>query len=136
MSAQFWADLAEDLQDPEFLREYVTESVRIATIDSIVNELDQALYREHLSKAELARAIDAPSASVRRLLSARDVNPTLGTIAKIAAVLGLRLTLEPIPAADREIITDPLRTGSTADAHRAAQRLTELRNRRDEPVSC
>jgi hypothetical protein len=38
----FWDDLARDLRDPEFLREYVAESVRIATIDRIVNELDAA----------------------------------------------------------------------------------------------
>lgn len=138
MSGQFWADLAEDLKDPEFLREYVTESVRIATTDAIVNELVETLGRERLSKAELARTIGAPSASIRRLLSARDVNPTLGTVAEVAAVLGLRLTLEPIPAEDREIITDPLRTGAAEDAHRAARRLTELRRRRaeQESVSC
>ena len=38
----FWDDLASDLEDPEFLREYVAESIRIATIDRIVNELDTA----------------------------------------------------------------------------------------------
>ncbi|MCK2242376.1 MULTISPECIES: helix-turn-helix transcriptional regulator [unclassified Crossiella] len=130
MSGQFWAELAEDLKDPEFLREYVTESVRIATVDAIVNAVDEALRREHLSKADLARAIGAQPASVRRLLSARNVNPTLGTVAEVAAVLGLRLTLEPIPESDREIITDPLRTGAAADARRAAQRLTEMRTRR------
>src|SRR6202043_2388843 len=35
----FWDDLASDLEDPEFLREYVAESIRIATIDRIVNQL-------------------------------------------------------------------------------------------------
>lgn len=30
----FWDDLARDLEDPEFLREYVAESMRIATIDA------------------------------------------------------------------------------------------------------
>src|ERR1700691_1515211 len=39
--SQFWDDLATDLEDPEFLREYVRESVRIATIDDLVNELDE-----------------------------------------------------------------------------------------------
>ncbi|GAA2838838.1 helix-turn-helix domain-containing transcriptional regulator [Crossiella cryophila] len=127
MSRQFWADLAEDLKDPEFLREYVTESVRIATVDAIINTVDEALRRERLSKADLARAIGTQPATVRRLLSARNVNPTLGTVAEVAAVLGLRLTLEPIPESDREIITDPLRTGEATDARRAAQRLTEMR---------
>ena len=29
----FWDDLAKDLEDPDFLRDYVVESMRIATID-------------------------------------------------------------------------------------------------------
>lgn len=36
----FWDDLARDLEDPEFLREYVVESMRIATIDQVVNAID------------------------------------------------------------------------------------------------
>lgn len=33
----YWADLAEDLQDPEFLEAYVEESRRVAEIDEAVN---------------------------------------------------------------------------------------------------
>ena len=55
----FWDDLASDLQDPEFLREYVAESIRIATIDRIVNELDAARTAAGLTKADLARAISS-----------------------------------------------------------------------------
>jgi hypothetical protein len=51
----FWDDLARDLADPRFLREYVAESIRIATIDRIVNELDTMRQTAGLSKAELAR---------------------------------------------------------------------------------
>jgi ribosome-binding protein aMBF1 (putative translation factor) len=46
-----------DLEDPEFLREYVIESMRIATIDKVVNAIDDARKGAGLSKAELARAI-------------------------------------------------------------------------------
>ena len=41
-NAAFWDDLAEDLKDPEFLRSYVVESVRIATVNTLVNALDDA----------------------------------------------------------------------------------------------
>jgi hypothetical protein len=58
-ASAFRDDLARDRQDPEFLREYVTESVRIATIDRIVNELDAAREAAGLTKAELARAISS-----------------------------------------------------------------------------
>lgn len=88
----FWDDLARDLEDPEFLREYVVESVRIDTIDTIVNALDGAREAAGLTKAELARAIQKEPATIRRLLSSDNSNPTLGTLAEVAAALGLRIT--------------------------------------------
>jgi transcriptional regulator with XRE-family HTH domain len=104
----FWEDLSHDLDDPEFLREYIVESVRIATIDRVINSLDSAREAASLSKADLARAVGLEPAVVRRLFSAQHVNPTLGTVAEIAASLGMRLTLEPLPAEDRKVVTEPL----------------------------
>jgi len=97
----FWDDLAEDAKDPEFLRAYVVESARVATVDRIVNQLDEARVAAGLSKAALARAIGSNPDAIRRLLTAGHVNPTLGTLAEIAAVLGLRITLEPVSSARR-----------------------------------
>ncbi len=126
----FWDDLAKDLEDPEFLREYVRESVRIATIDKLVNELDEAREAAGLSKAELARAISAEPAVVRRLFSAGHVNPTVGTLAEIAAVLGMRVTLEPLPAAERKRVTDPLLEGRAVDTRALAEHVAGMRQRR------
>jgi DNA-binding phage protein len=124
----FWDDLARDLQDPEFLREYVAESIRIATIDRIVNELDTARAAAGLTKAGLARAISSEPATVRRLFSSGHVNPTLGTLAEVAAALGMRVVLEPLAASDREQLTRPLLEGSTDDPRALAERAGELRN--------
>jgi ribosome-binding protein aMBF1 (putative translation factor) len=126
----FWEDLAEDLQDPEFLRDYVRESVRIATIDKLVNQLDAARETAGLSKASLARAISAEPAVVRRLFSAGHVNPTLGTLAEVAAVLGMRVTLEPLPPAERAQVTKPLLEGRSADTKALAGLLTSMRQPR------
>ncbi len=123
----FWDDLANDLQDPGFLREYVAESVRIATIDRIVNELDAAREAAGLTKAALARAISSEPATIRRLFSSGHVNPTLGTLAEVAAALGMRMVLEPLGADDRQQITRPLLEGSTADPRALAVRTGELR---------
>ncbi len=111
----FWDDLAEDLKDPEFLQDYVRESVRIQTIDQLVNALDYAREAAGLSKAALARAVRTEPAVIRRLFSASRVNPTLGTLAEIAAALGMRVTLEPLPAAERQYLTAPLLEGECAD---------------------
>jgi len=94
----FWDDLARDLQDPAFARQYAIESARIATIDAVVNALNEAREAEGLSKADLARAVGSEPAVIRRLFGSGRVNPTLGTLAEVAAALGLRITLEKAPA--------------------------------------
>jgi transcriptional regulator with XRE-family HTH domain len=125
--SMFWDDLARDLEDPEFLREYVAQSIRIATIDRIVNELEGAREAAGLSKAELARAINSEPATVRRLFSSGHANPTLGTLAEVAAALGMRVVLEPLDADDRKRITGPLLAGSTDDSRVLARRLEAMR---------
>jgi DNA-binding phage protein len=95
--------------DPEFARAYAAESARIEAIDSIINALDQARGTENLSKAALARAIGADASTVRRLLSSESVNPTLSTIAEVAAALGLKVTLSPMSREERTRITAPMR---------------------------
>jgi transcriptional regulator with XRE-family HTH domain len=112
----FWDDLARDLEDPEFLREYVVESVRIDTVDRIVNALDQAREAAGLTKADLARSISAEPASIRRLFTGVHGNPTLSTLSEVAAALGLRITLEPLPPAERKVVTKPLREGKPGNA--------------------
>jgi DNA-binding phage protein len=100
VSSLFWDDLAANRQDPEFEREYAIESMRIATIDTIINTLDEARVAAGWSKAQLARAIGAEPATVRRLFSAHRPNPTLGTLAEVATALGLRISVEPLPTRD------------------------------------
>jgi DNA-binding phage protein len=111
----FWDDLARDLEDPEFLRDYVVESVRIATIDQVINALDDAREVAGLSKTDIARAINSNPATVRRMLSSVRANPTLGTLAEVAAVLGLRITVEPMAEDEQKAITQPLRSGHAED---------------------
>jgi transcriptional regulator with XRE-family HTH domain len=126
-SSAFWDDLATDLQDPEFLRDYVVESMRIATIDRLVNELDEAREAAGLSKAELARAIGAEPASIRRLFASGHSNPTLGTLAEVASALGMQVTLTPLPVAERRKVTKPLLEGRTADPKALAEHLVAAR---------
>ena len=99
VGTEFWTDLNSDLESPEFAREFALQSVRIATIDAIINQLDEARESRGLSKAELARMVGSDPASVRRLFSSTSANPTLGTVAEVAAALGLRVRLEPTTAA-------------------------------------
>lgn len=83
--------------------------------------------RAGLSKAELARSIQKEPATIRRLLSSDNSNPTLGTLAEFAAALGLRITVEPISKAEREQVTEPLLAGRSADPKKLARHLDKLR---------
>jgi transcriptional regulator with XRE-family HTH domain len=100
--------LAERLEDPEFARHYAAESARIAAIDAVLNQLDNAREASNLTKAQLARAIGSDPSVVRRLLSAQTINPTLATVAELAAALGLKVTLTPMSADERKQITEPM----------------------------
>jgi DNA-binding phage protein len=111
----YWDDLVEDLKDPEFLRAYITESLRVETIDRLVNDLDDAREALGLSKADLARAISSEPAVIRRLLSPGHRNPTIGTIAEVAAALGLRVALVPMADDEREQVAETLRAGAARD---------------------
>lgn len=125
----FWDDLARDLENPELLREFVVESMRIATIDAVVNALDDARKAAGLSKAELARAIQVEPATIRRLFASEKPNPTLGTLAEVAAALGMRITLEPLADAERAQVTEPLLAGRTGDPEGLARHIQNLRTR-------
>ncbi len=113
MTSVFWDDHRRDLQDPEYAREFAAESIRTRTVDEIINTLCSALDESGLSKAALARAIGSDPAVVRRLFNSSPVNPTLGTLAEVAAALGLKVALEPMDRAERETITKPMVDAAT-----------------------
>jgi transcriptional regulator with XRE-family HTH domain len=126
--SQFWDDLVDDLRDPELLRAYVVESVRIETIDRLINSLDEARQADDLTKAELARSISETPSVVRRLLSSPGQrNPTIGTLAEVAAALGMRITLEPLPSEEHATVTTALRTGTTDDPEKLARSILDKR---------
>ena len=125
----FWDDLEKNLKSPEFLRAYVIESIRISTVDAILGQLDEIREEIGVSKAELARAIGAEPAVLRRLFASNTANPTLGTLADVAAALGLRVSLEPMPAAERKQISKTLLEGRTTNAKKLVKHLERLETR-------
>ncbi len=108
----FWDDLANDLQDPEFRRHHLLETERVAAIDRMVNQLDDIRGSLGMTKADLARAIQRTPATVRRLLTSKSANPEFAVVVQMAAVLGYRVTLEPMSDADRAEISEALRARS------------------------
>lgn len=108
MSDAFNNMLDRRLADPDRARAFAAEVAAIRAIDAVVNELDAAREASRMSKAALARAVGVEPSAIRRLLSADHVNPTLSTVAEIAAALGLKLTLTPMSEAELAEITRPM----------------------------
>lgn len=104
----FWDDLAKDLEDPEYLRLFLLESIKLSTLDTIINQLDEARLESGLTKAELARQLGSEASNVRRFFAKGPVNPTLSTLAEVAAALGMRVTLEPMETEERKQISKAL----------------------------
>lgn len=61
----------------------------------VVSQLDAARLDRHMTKAALAGAAGMVPSAVRRLLSTHLTNPTVGTVAELAAAVGLELSLVP-----------------------------------------
>ena len=128
--SQFWTDLDLDLEDPEFWAGFVLQSVRIQTVDHVINALDDARMSKDLSKAELARAVGADPAAVRRLFTAHG-NPTLNTLSDLAAALGLRITIEPMPQTEARAVAAVL----AAETKTRSAAKSPTRDGKREPVA-
>jgi DNA-binding phage protein len=107
----------EQMENPRFARGYEQARAEIDAIDQIIRTLDEARVETGLSKAELARLISAKPEIVRRLFTSESVNPTLGTVVKIASALGYRLELVPVRKARQRSAKDG-RTAARPDAIR------------------
>jgi DNA-binding phage protein len=83
------------MANPEFAAAYAGARAEIDGVDELVRALDEARIAVGLTKAELARRIDAKPEVVRRLFTTDDPNPTMATVVKLATVLGLRFELVP-----------------------------------------
>ncbi|HEY2409173.1 MAG TPA: helix-turn-helix domain-containing protein [Polyangiaceae bacterium] len=83
----------EKMKKPRSRAAYQKARREIDAVDQIVRALDAARIDSGLSKAELARAISAKPEIVRRLFTSSASNPTLATVAKLAAALGRKLEL-------------------------------------------
>jgi DNA-binding phage protein len=83
------------MKDPSFAAEYTQARTQIDAIDGLIRALDETRERAGLTKADLARRIDAKPEIVRRLLTDAAGNPTMSTVLKVASALGCHLELVP-----------------------------------------
>lgn len=85
---------AEQMEDPEYAREYTRARAEIDQVDAIMRELDGLRQKAGIKKSQLARMIGKDPSTVRRLFTA-EVNPELKTVVALAAALDAEITLRP-----------------------------------------
>lgn len=101
MSTVYEQYRAKRLNDPDFKALYEQKRAEIDAIDTILSHIEERREELGLSKADLARLVGARPESVRRLLSARSSNPTLFTVTKLAAVLGMEIEIKTTVSAKK-----------------------------------
>ena len=74
------------------------DTSRSDAVGTVVSQLDAARMDRHMTKAALAGAAGMVPSAVRRVFSARRTNPTVRTVAELAAAIGLELALVPATA--------------------------------------
>lgn len=85
--------VAGRMKSREFAEAHREAKAEIDATDRLMRRLDEAREQANLSKAELARRVGMPAETIRKLFTADGVNPTMSTVSRIAAELGLSLTL-------------------------------------------
>lgn len=80
----------------DFLKEegLLEETTAIATKRVLAWQIAEAMKKQNLSKTEMASKMQTNRASLNRLLDGNDTSLTLMTLAKAAAVLGLKVNIE------------------------------------------
>lgn len=87
----FEADIARDTEAPEDRAFFEREYAKAAAIATLLQQLEAARDRQHLSKREIARRMDRQESAVSRLFKGEGANPTLSTIADLAYALNLEI---------------------------------------------
>ncbi len=80
--------------DPEFVESYRLHRARIDAIDTLMRALDEERERQKMTKADLARRIEAEPAAVRRLFTESRPNPQIGRLVDSAHELGFEITIK------------------------------------------
>ncbi len=95
---------AESLENAAYRRAALLEAIQIATVETIIDELDAAREALLISKEALARSISTQSSVVRRLFNSPDASPTLSNIARVAAGVGMRIAVVPMEPEEQETV--------------------------------
>jgi predicted XRE-type DNA-binding protein len=87
----FEGDVSADTRDPEARAFFEKEYAKAMAIGTLLQQLEAARDRKHLSKREVARRMHRKESAVSRLLKGEGANPTFDTITDLAYALDLEV---------------------------------------------
>jgi ribosome-binding protein aMBF1 (putative translation factor) len=91
-----WSEIRErTLSTPEARERYRRTRATIEAIQRMLQVIDAERERAGLSKSELARRIGTSPATLRRLLTSPEANPTLKTMIGLFDALDVEVELRP-----------------------------------------
>ncbi len=93
MGKNFRETIKEQLEDPEFRKEWEATEVEYQLIRAMLDVRE----RNHLTQKELAEITGITQADISRIENG-NANPSLRTLKKIAKGVGMEIKLEFIPA--------------------------------------
>jgi DNA-binding phage protein len=87
----FEADVAREIEDPEARAFFEKEYAKALALGTLLQQLEAARDRKHLTKREVARRMQRKESAVSRLLKGEGANPTFDTISDLAFALDLEV---------------------------------------------
>ncbi|HEU5374960.1 MAG TPA: hypothetical protein VFV38_05955 [Ktedonobacteraceae bacterium] len=96
--SRFEQRLREDLQDRDFAEGFNEADAELVLLEALEN----ARRRRHVSKSELAFRMGRQRESISRILSLRGANPTLRTIIMVLSSLDMTAEITLRPSTDGE----------------------------------
>ena len=90
----FDADLARDLEDPEFSAIYALKLAKVNAMADFLDAIEERREEQQLSKAEIGRRINRQPSAVSRILNGNDQNPTWDTLVDLAYAVGIELEVK------------------------------------------
>jgi DNA-binding XRE family transcriptional regulator len=89
----YWERLTEFRKSPEFRRAYDEEVARL----QVGYKIAQLRQMRHLSQTELAKKVNTTQQTISRLEDLRNSRINIKTLARLAAALRARLSIDFIP---------------------------------------
>jgi len=134
-----WAQIRERrLNTPELREQYENAKRELMLTRQMLMQIDEQRRAAGLSKAALARSIEANPATLRRMFTAPTANPSMRTVFRLLVALGMELEVKRVRPPKAALFAQKARAASIAEPKSAARpspRGTQAGSESEQPTS-